>query len=101
MDLNANSKSRNRKQRQEIKTREKRKLGLPGVGIKTGMVRDVRLRRPHPSDAARFFKGDSQHRGYSHLKPLCQVRQRKHTTSARSFQIKSSEERLMNGDFFF
>lgn len=53
--------------------------------------RGVRLRRPHPSDAARFFKGDSQHRGYSHLKPPGQVNERKHATSARSFQNKSFE----------
>lgn len=57
----------------------------------------VRLQRPHPSDAARFFKGDSQHRGYSHLQPPCKVRQAKAATSAATFQIKSSAATPVKG----
>lgn len=68
------------------------KQGLPGGWgtCSPGWWATVRLQRPHPSDAARFFKGDSQHRGYSHLQPPCQVRQAKTATSAATFQSKSS-----------
>lgn len=68
------------------------KQGLPGGwgACSPGWWATVRLQRPHPSDAARFFKGDSQHRGYSHLQPPYQVRQAKASTSAATFQSKSS-----------